>query len=87
MVSELPLRSISAVKTALILLLGGGVADAANPTMLAETGGFLLGNAHRCGVAVERVERAGNVIHDFIVAAAKDPNEASAADARFAEIF
>jgi septal ring-binding cell division protein DamX len=30
--------------TALILLLGGGVADAANPTMLAETGGFLLGN-------------------------------------------
>jgi hypothetical protein len=40
---------------------------------------------HRCGVAVERVEPAGNVIHDFIVAAAKDPNEASAADARFAE--
>jgi hypothetical protein len=34
------------------------VAEAANPTLLAETGGFLLGNAHRCGVAVERVERA-----------------------------
>jgi hypothetical protein len=44
LVSELPIRSISAVTTALILLLGGGVADAANPTMLAETGGFLLGN-------------------------------------------
>jgi len=43
---------------ALILLLGIGVAEAANPTLLAETGGFLLGNAHRCGVAVERVERA-----------------------------
>jgi hypothetical protein len=44
-------------------------------------------NAHRCGVAVERVERAGNVIHDFIVAAAKDSSEAAAADSRFAEIF
>src|SRR6202035_5389545 len=64
-----------------------GVAEAANPTLLAETGGFLLGNAHRCGVAVERVERAGNVIHGFIVAAARDSSEAAAADSRFAEIF
>jgi hypothetical protein len=84
---ELPMRSTSAVTTALILLLGIGVAEAANPTLLAETGGFLLGNAHRCGVAVERVERAGNVIHDFIVAAARDSSEAAAADSRFAEIF
>ncbi len=53
------MRSTSAVTTVLILLLGIGVAEAANPTLLAETGGFLLGNAHRCGVAVERVERAG----------------------------
>jgi hypothetical protein len=69
------------------VLLGGGAAEAANPTMLAETGGFLLGNADRYGVAVERVESAGKVIHDFIVAAAKDSSEAAAADARFAEIF
>jgi hypothetical protein len=27
--------------------------------MLAETGGFLLGNAHRCGVSVERLDAAG----------------------------
>jgi hypothetical protein len=60
------------------------VAEAANPTLLAETGGFLLGNAHRCGVAVER---AGSAIHDFIVAAARDSSEAAAADSRFAEIF
>ena len=60
------------------------VAEAANPTLLAETGGFLLGNAHRCGVAVEREERVGNAIHDFIVAAAR---EAAAADSRFTEIF
>jgi hypothetical protein len=81
------MRSTSSITTALILLLGIDVAEAANPTLLAETGGFLLGNAHRCGVAVERVERAGNVIHDFIVAAAKDSNEAAAAGSRFAEIF
>jgi hypothetical protein len=35
---------------------------AADPTQLAETGGFFLGNASRCGVAVERVESAGKVI-------------------------
>ena len=74
------MRSTFAFTTALLLLLGIGVANAA-------TGGFLLGNAHRCGVAVERVERAGKVIHDFIVAAAKDSSEAAAADSRFAAIF
>ena len=81
------MRSIFAVATPLLLLLGMGVADAADPTQLAETGGFLLGNARRCGVPVERVESAGKVIHDFIAAAAKDSNEASAADSRFSEIF
>ena len=72
-------------RTTVLILLG--VAEAANPTLLAETGGFLLGNAHRCGVAVERVERVGNAIQDFIVAAARDSSEAAAADSRFAEIF
>ena len=81
------MRSIFAVTTPLLLFLGMGVADAADPTQLAETGGFLLGNARRCGVPVERVESAGKVIHDFIAAAAKDSNEAAAADSRFSEIF
>ena len=81
------MRSIFAVTTLLLLLLGMGVADAADPTQLAETGGFLLGNARRCGVPVERVESAGKVIHDFIAAAAKNSNEAAAADSRFSEIF
>jgi hypothetical protein len=79
------MRSSFAVTTPLLLLLGMGVADAADPTQLAETGGFLLGNARRCGVPVERVESAGKV--DFIAAAAKDSNEAAAADSRFSEIF
>lgn len=81
------MRSAFAVTTPLLLLLGTGGAGAADPTQLAATGGFLLGNAHRCGVAVERVDRAGKVIHDFIVAAAKDSSEAAAADTRFFEIF
>ena len=81
------MRSTSAVTTALILLLGIGVAEAADPTILAQTAGFLLGNAHRCGVPDERVERAGKVIHDFIASAAKDSGEAAAADSHFYAIF
>ena len=81
------MRSTFAVATPLLLLLGSGVADAADPTQLAETGGFLLGNASRCGVAAERVESAGKVIHEFIAAAARDASEAAAADSRFSEIF
>jgi hypothetical protein len=81
------MRSGFAVITSLVLLLGIGMADAADPTQLAETGGFLLGNARRCGVPIERVESAGKMIHDFISAAARDSNEAAAADSRFSEIF
>jgi hypothetical protein len=81
------MRSAFVITTPLLLLLGSGVADAANPTQLAETGGFLLGNARRCGVPVERVETAGKVIHDFIAAAAQDSSETAAADSRFSEIF
>jgi hypothetical protein len=81
------MRSTFAVTIPLLLLLGTGVADAADPAQLAQTGGFLLGNASRCGVAVERVESAGKVINDFIAAAARDASEAAAANWRFSEIF
>ena len=81
------MRSTLAIAIPVLLLMSIGVAEAANPTLLAENGGFLLGNARRCGVAVERVERAGNVTHDFIVASAKDSSEVAAADLRFAEVF
>ena len=81
------MRSILAITIPVLWLMSAGLAEAADPTLLAETGGFLLGNAHRCGVSVERVERAGKVIHDFIVAAAKDSSEAEAANSRFSEIF
>jgi hypothetical protein len=81
------MRSTLAITIPVLSLMGMGVAEAADPTLLAETGGFLLGNAQRCGVPAERVERAGKVIHGFIEIAADDPSEAAAADQRFAEIF
>jgi hypothetical protein len=81
------MRLIFAVTTAMVFLLGIGVAEAADPTLIAQTAGFLLGNAHRCGVSTERVEHAAKVVHDVIVAAAGDANEVAAANSRFAEIF
>jgi hypothetical protein len=81
------MRSTLAVTAALLLLSSIGVAKAADPTQLAETGGYLLGNAHRCGVPTERIKRAGKVIHDMIEVVAYDSSEAAAADSRFAEIF
>ena len=75
------------VITALLLLLGAGVAKAANSVQLAETAGFLLGNAHRCGVPTDRVEHAGKVIQRLIVAASYDPTEEAVANSRFAETF
>jgi len=69
------MRPTRAVMAAVLLLLGTGVASAADPAQLAETAGFLLGNAHRCGVPTDRVEHAGKVIHHLIVAASCDPTD------------
>jgi hypothetical protein len=79
------MRSILTAATAL-LLSGSAVAEPANPTQLAETAAYLLGNAHRCGVADERVEHAGTAIRDLIIVAARDSAEAAAAESRFVEI-
>jgi hypothetical protein len=75
------------VVTAVLLLLGIGTANAADSTRLAETAGFLLGNAHRCGVPTDRVEHAGKVIHDLIFAASYDSTEEAVANSRFAQMF
>ena len=80
------MRSILAGATAL-LLSGSAVAEPADPTQLAETAAYLLGNAHRCGVADERVEHAETAIRDLIIVAARDSGEAAAAESRFVEIF
>jgi hypothetical protein len=81
------MRPMPIIAAAAFLALSSGAAVAANPTRIAETGAYLLGNAHRCGVADDRVVRAGKVIRELIVAAADDPGEQSAAKSRFAEIF
>jgi hypothetical protein len=70
-----------------LLLVNVAPAQAADPILLAQTGGFLLGNAHRCGVPSARVEQAGKAIHHLIVAASCDPTEEAAAASRFTEIF
>jgi len=81
------MRPALAVTTALLLLLGTGAAEAASSARLAETAGFLLGNAHRCGIAGDRVVRAGQLIRDLIVAAAEDGREEEDATARFVRFF
>ena len=49
--------------------------------------GLLLGNAQRCGVASERVLRAGRVIRDMIASLSAEPGEKEIAGARFASTF
>jgi hypothetical protein len=81
------MRPMPIIAAAVLLVLASGAVMAANPTRIAETGAFLLGNAHRCGVADDRVVRAGKVIRELIVAAADDASEQTAAKSRFAAIF
>jgi len=81
------MRPALTVTTALLLLLGTGAAKAADSALLAQTAGFLLGNAHRCGVPTDRVEHAERVVYQMIVSASYDPTEEAAASTRFAETF
>jgi hypothetical protein len=54
---------------------------------LAAHGGFLLGNAHRCGMDSERVLRAGQLIQDLITATSSDTREQENANTRFSAFF
>jgi hypothetical protein len=55
---------------------------------IAADGGFLLGNAHRCGIASERIVRAGRLIRGLVAAAANgDGKAADSANTRFSEFF
>lgn len=81
------MRPMPIIAAAAFLFSASGPVTAANPTRIAETGAFLLGNAYRCGIADERVVRAGKVIRELIVAAADDVGEQTVAKSRFAEIF
>ena len=85
--AELAMRVVPTLVTGVLLLVSVNVAKAADPTLLAETAAYLLGNAHRCGVADDRVEHAGRVIRDLMVVAAQDTAELATAQARFVDIF
>ena len=65
-------------------IAGSGSSDASR---LAATGGFLLGNAHRCGIETDRVVKAGQLIHNLIAAAARNGQEQEEATERFAKFF
>jgi hypothetical protein len=54
---------------------------------LAANGGFLLGNAQRCGVASDRVEHVGQLIRRLILAASRDAREEEDARGRLAAFF
>jgi hypothetical protein len=81
------MRPTIAAALALTVFLCGGAADGADLIRLAETGAFLLGNANRCGVSIERVKQAGQVIRGMIAAASRDPDEEADADARFSQVL
>jgi hypothetical protein len=54
---------------------------------IAANGGFLLGNAQRCGVSSERVEHVGQLIRRLILAASRDTREDDDARGRLAAFF
>jgi hypothetical protein len=81
------LRSIPLVAMVAVLGLGIAAAKAGDSIRLAERGGFLLGNARRCGVATERVVKAGRTIRRLIAAIAADRRESEQAITRFAEFY
>ena len=81
------MRALLPLATGALLMSSVGVAKAADPVLLAETGAYLLGNAQRCGVATERVQRAGRVIQGMIASLSAEPDEKEIAGARFASMF
>jgi len=72
---------LGAASVAALLIASPSATDAAR---VAADGGFLLGNAHRCGIQNERIVRAGQLIRDLIIASATDAQEQDEATARFA---
>jgi len=81
------MRALLPLATGALLMSSISAAKAADPVLLAETGAYLLGNAQRCGVATERVLRAGRVIRDMIASLSAEPGEKEIAGARFASTF
>lgn len=76
--------SALAATVAALLIASPSTSDAER---VAANGGFLLGSAHRCQIAEERVVRAGRLIRELIIAAAEDDKSQEEATTRFARFF
>jgi hypothetical protein len=83
--------SLLGVTTAVILIASSGTTSlgtqSTDAARIATNAGFLLGNAHRCGVATDRLVKAGQVIRQLIEAAAKNDKEQEDATEQFATFF
>jgi hypothetical protein len=75
---------LTATTVAALLIASPSFTDA---DRLAANGGFLLGNAQRCGIAAERVERAGHLIRKLILAASRDEQDEKDAKGRLSAFF
>ncbi|HEX3954905.1 MAG TPA: hypothetical protein VHW90_15105 [Stellaceae bacterium] len=75
---------LASTTLAALLISNPATSDA---DVLAVNGGFLLGNAQRCGIQSDRVVRAGALVHRLIEAASQDADEKDEATTRFAEFF
>ena len=75
---------LTATAVAALLVASPSSSDA---DRIAANGGFLLGNAQRCGIAAERVERAAQLVRELVLAAARDAREEEDAKGRLAAFF
>ena len=76
--------SAAAITLAALLVASPSTTDA---DRIAANGGFLLGNAHRCGIDESRVTRAGQLVRSLIAAASRDDKAEEEATARFSAFF
>jgi hypothetical protein len=76
---------LAAATTVAALLIA--TPSATDVDRIAANGGFLVGNAHRCGLDTERVVRAGQLVRELIGAATGDSKEEEAAGLRFTQFF
>src|SRR4051794_40384496 len=76
--------STAAITIAALLVASPSLSDA---DRIAANGGFLLGNAHRCGIEDSRVTHAGQLVRTLISAASADEKTEETATARFSAFF
>lgn len=76
--------SAAVITAAALLVASPSVTDA---DRIAANGGFLLGNAQRCGIDEGRLVRTGQLIRKLIAAAAGDEGAKEDATARFSAFF